>query len=260
MFILAISLFSALLVPILLSLPYCITAPVHFTVVTPSNVLVPPLWHFILLHHPLPSAFPSRHTGITLIMIMAVMIMITTAKLHSLSLISNTQEIMIDWKAACKCFPHLIFSAFLNLSSSFFCFILLFSCFPRSLHSLFILQLTSCLFSVFVKFLPVFHLCCCAPFNLSWCILPPPLVPSSLLSQSWFSALTSSLLCLSTLLLSILLILLPQRKIIHLMPYCIQEIIIDLPCLLNMWSGHGCIIYDMYKTWTCFFPMSSSQS
>ena len=88
--------------------------------VTPGNVLVPPIWHFILLHHPLPSAFPSPHTGITLIMIMAVMIMITTAKLRSLSLISNTQEIMIDWKAACECFPCLDFSALLDLSLCFF--------------------------------------------------------------------------------------------------------------------------------------------
>ena len=50
------------------------------------------------------------------------------------------------------------------------------------------LQITSCLFSVFLNFLAVFHLWCCAPFNFPCSILPLPLVPSSLLSRSLFSS------------------------------------------------------------------------
>lgn len=160
MFILAISLFS-------FSLPYCITAPVCFTMVTPSNVLVPPLWHFILLHHPLPSAFPSRHTGITLIMIMAVMIMITTAKLHSLSLSPSyptPRRLWLTERLPANVSPISFFLlSSISLCRFFFLPYFTFSGFPRSLHSLFILQLTSCLFSVFVKFQPVFHLCSFQP-------------------------------------------------------------------------------------------------
>lgn len=137
---------------------------VHFTMVTPVNVLVPPIWHFILLYHPVPSAFPSPHTGITLIMIIAVMIMITTAKLHSLSLIFNTQGIMIDWKAAGKCFPRLIFSAKLDhsLLLPWFWFIWLFHAFlALCTHYSLPLQPTSCLFSVFFNFIYNF-------FHLKW--------------------------------------------------------------------------------------------
>lgn len=84
------------------------------------------------------------------------------------------------------------FSAFFNLSfvpfspasssSSFFlCYVLFwlsvlsqfFQLIVRSLS----LLLPSCLFSALFNFLAVFHLCCCAPFNLSLSILPPPLVP-----------------------------------------------------------------------------------
>lgn len=86
--------------------------------VTPGNVLVPPIWHFILLHHPLPSAFPSPHTGITLIMIIAVMIMITTAKLHSLSHIQHPGD--YDWLKGClRMFPS---PRFFRLSSISLCF------------------------------------------------------------------------------------------------------------------------------------------
>lgn len=163
--------------------------------VTPGYVLVPPIWHFILLYHPAPSAFPSPHTEITLIMIIAVMIMITTAKLPSFSLIFNTKGIMIDWKAAFKCFPHSIFSASLDLSLFlpllllFFVFFYLFGfsyfpCYPRSLLTPSPAHLLS---SVFFNFMAAFHLCCCAPFNLSWSILPSPLVHCSLLF-SRFSA------------------------------------------------------------------------
>lgn len=163
----------------------------HFTMVTPGNVLVPPIWHFILLHHPLPSAFPSPRTGITLIMIIAVMIIITTAKLHSLSLSHIQHPGDYDWLRGCLQM-FLIFSAFLSLSlflSFFFLFYLAFHTFHSlSTHCSLPLQITSCLFSVFFNFLAVFHLCCCAPFNLSWSILPLPLVPRSLPSHSWFSA------------------------------------------------------------------------
>lgn len=81
-------------------------------------------------------------------------------------------------------FPQSIFVSFL-----FFLFYLAFHTFHSlSTHCSLPLQITSCLFSVFFNFLAVFHLCCCAPFNLSWSILPLPLVPRSLPSHSWFSA------------------------------------------------------------------------
>lgn len=61
----------------------------HFTMVTPANVLVP---HYLTFYPP-PSRRAIRlsisHTGITLIMIIAVMVMITTAKLHPLSHIQH---------------------------------------------------------------------------------------------------------------------------------------------------------------------------
>lgn len=215
--------------------------------VTPGNVLVPPIWHFILLHHPLPSAFPSPHTGITLIMIIAVMIMITTAKLHSLSHIQHPGD--YDWLKGClRMFPS---PRFFRLSSISLCFFptlfffliyLAFSYFPRALSTRrsLPLQLTSCLSSVFFNFLAVFHLCCCAPFNLSWSILAPPLVPGSLLARSWFSD-PAFVLCLppSTCLLSCPLILLPQIRhdTFAFKPYCIQEIIMELPRLLTLSSG-----------------------
>lgn len=84
--------------------------------------------------------------------------------------------------------PH--HSALCNLSlflSSFFlsCCVLFgffsfLSFLPLSTHCPLPFQLTFCLSSVFFNFLAVFHLCCCAPFNLFWSILPLPLVPSSL--------------------------------------------------------------------------------
>lgn len=77
----------------------------HFTMVTPANVLVP---HYLTFYPP-PSPRAIRlsisHTGITLIMIIAVMVMITTAKLHPLSLIFNTQG-DYDWLKGClQMFP-----------------------------------------------------------------------------------------------------------------------------------------------------------
>lgn len=83
------------------NLPFTISVSVSvcLTMVTPSNVLVLPLWHFILLHHLLLSTFPSRHTGITLIMIIAVMIMITAAKLCCLTHIQLSGD--YDWLKGC---------------------------------------------------------------------------------------------------------------------------------------------------------------
>lgn len=186
--------------------------------VTPGNVLVPPIWHFILLYHPVPSAFPSPHTGITLIMIIAMMIMITTAKLHSLSLslIFNTQGIMIDWKAACKCFPRPIFSAAFNLFvSSVFLIYLAF----------FILSLLSALIAHSLSSLPLVSF---QSFSILWqsfisvvvllSTFPGPsylrhLSPALSFSQSWFSA--TFFYSSPTLLLSCLLILLQQRNKIN---------------------------------------------
>lgn len=99
------------------------------------------MWHFILLHHPLPSTFPSRHTRITLIMIIAVMIMITTAKLHTHSHIQHPGG--YDWlKGWLQMFPPSHLSASLNLSLFLFCYFfyyyyyLAFHTFSCSLHSL----------------------------------------------------------------------------------------------------------------------------
>lgn len=89
-----------------------------------------------------------------------------------------------------KCFSHLI----ILLSAISLCFFLpsfflvvfylvffsFLSFLPLSTHCPLPFQLTFCLSSVFFNFLAVFHLCCCAPFNLFWSILPLPLVPSSL--------------------------------------------------------------------------------
>lgn len=91
--------------------------------VTLSNALVPPVWHFILLHHPLPSPFPSRHTGITLIMIIAVMIMITTAKLHSFAHIQHPGD--YDWLKGCLQNVSPTSSFFCSLQSLFVSFFLL---------------------------------------------------------------------------------------------------------------------------------------
>lgn len=106
--------------------------------VTPGNVLVPPIWHFILLYHPVPSAFPSPHTGITLIMIIAMMIMITTAKLHSLSLSYSTRRglwLTERLPANVSLVPFFQLRS-ISLFLPFFWFIWLFSYFPCSLHSL----------------------------------------------------------------------------------------------------------------------------
>lgn len=89
-----------------------------------------------------------------------------------------------------KCFSHLI----ILLSAISLCFFLpsfflvvfylvffsFLSFLPLSTHCPLPFQFTFCLSSVFFNFLAVFHLCCCAPFNLFWSILPLPLVPSSL--------------------------------------------------------------------------------
>ena len=184
MFILTTLLLSAPPVLLLPSFTYCINVSVHFTMVTPGNVLVPLIWHFILLHHPLPFAFPSRHTGITLIMIIAVMVMITAAKLRCLAHIQHPGD--YDWLKGC--WQMFLPSHFFLLSSISLCFSL--SCFFVVFGFLYFCslstdlslppQLTFCLFSVFFNFLPVFHLCSYALFNLSWSLLPPPLVSSSL--------------------------------------------------------------------------------
>lgn len=160
--------------------------------VTPGNVLVPPIWHFILLYHPVPSAFPSPHTGITLIMIIAVMIMISTAKLHPLSLSLSYSTPRGLWLTE-KLPENVSLVPFFQLRPiclCFFCFYLFIIWLFHTLvalctHCSAPLQPTSCLFSVFFNFMPVFHLCCCAPFNLPYlCHLSP--APS--FSQSWFSA------------------------------------------------------------------------
>lgn len=124
-----------------LSHSYCISASTHFTMVTPGNVLVPPIWHFILLCHPVPSAFPSPHTGITLIMIIAVMIMISTAKLHPFSLSHIQHPGDYDWLKSClKMFPSSHFFSAAPDPSLFLLFLfiyyLAFSYFGCSLHSL----------------------------------------------------------------------------------------------------------------------------
>lgn len=189
--------------------------------VTPGNVLVPPIWHFILLYHPVPSAFPSPHTGITLIMIIAVMIMITTAKLHSLSLslIFNTQGIMIDWKAACKCFPRPIFFSCARsvFVSSVFLIYLAFSYFPCSLHSL-LTPSPAYLLSLFSLFqfygsLSSLLLCSFQPFLVHLTSATCPRLSPFL--NPGFQPLFSTLVPLSTLLLSCLLILLLQRNKIN---------------------------------------------
>lgn len=183
--------------------------------VTPGNVLVPPIWHFILLHHPLPSAFPSPRTGITLIMIIAVMIIITTAKLHSLSLSHIQHPGDYDWLRGCLQM-FLIFSAFLSLSlflSFFFCFIwpfILFILSPLIAHSLSRSPLVSFQsFSIFWQsFISVVVLLSTFPGPSYLCHLSHAL---SLLTPG-FQPIICSLLPLSTLLLSCLLNPPPQRN------------------------------------------------
>lgn len=166
----------------------------HFTMVTPANVLVP---HYLTFYPP-PSPRAIRlsisHTGITLIMIIAVMVMITTAKLHPLSHIQHpgglwlTERLPANVSFAPFCSAVLDLSLFLPSLSIY----LAFSYSSRYGHSL----LSPCpahllsLLSLF-NFAAVFHLCCCALFNLPWSILPPPLV----LGSPPFSVLLFSHFC-----------------------------------------------------------------
>lgn len=161
--------------------------------VTPGNVLVPPIWHFILLYHPVPSAFPSPHTGITLIMIIAVMIMITTAKLHSLSLSHIQHPGDYDWLKGClQMFPS---SHFFQLRSICLCFFHFFD-----LFGFFILSLLSALIAHSLSSLPLVSF---QSFSILWqsfisvvvllSTFPGPsylrhLSPALSFSQSWFSA------------------------------------------------------------------------
>lgn len=131
----------------------------------------------------------------------------------------------------------------LFLPPFFFLIYLAFSCSPSlsSTRCSLPLQLTSCLSSVFFNFLAVFHLCCCAPFNLSWSILAPPLVPDSLLPRSWvfrpricsFSPTVHSWSPLMAAYSAAT----KKHATFAFKPYCIQEIIMELPCLLTLWSG-----------------------
>lgn len=190
----------------------------HFTMVTPANVLVP---HYLTFYPP-PSPRAIRlsisHTGITLIMIIAVMVMITTAKLHPLSLIFNTQG-DYDWLKGClQMFPS---PRFVQPRSICLCFFRLFQ-FIWLFHtppamgtrcSLSVL-LTSCHFSVF-SILQQSFIFVVVLFSTS----PGPsylrhLSSALLLSQSCFSP-TSASVPLSTLLLCRLLILQLQRNKIN---------------------------------------------
>lgn len=185
--------------------------------VTPGNVLVPPIWHFILLHHPLPSAFPSPHTGITLIMIIAVMIMITTAKLRSLSHIQHPGD--YDWLKGClQMFPSSPRSLFVSFFFYLFGFFILFLLSPLISHSLSSSPLVSLQsFSIFWQsFISVVVLLSTFPGPSNLRHLSPAL---SFLTPA-FQPLICSLLRLFTFLLSCLLILLLQRNKINLLFFC----------------------------------------
>lgn len=160
--------------------------------VTPGNVLVPPIWHFILLYHPVPSAFPSPHTGITLIMIIAVMIMITTAKLHSLSLSYSTPRGL--WLTE-RLPANVSLVPFFQLRSICLCFFRVFD-----LFGFFILSLLSALIAHSLSSLPLVSF---QSFSILWqsfisvvvllSTFPGPsylrhLSPALSFSQSWFSA------------------------------------------------------------------------
>lgn len=172
-----------------------------FTMVTPANALVRPCLTFYPPPSPCAIRLSISRTGITLIMIIAVMVMITTAKLHppplslplSLSHIQHPEGLWLTERPPANVSLAPLCSAAFDLSL-FLPSLSIYLAFSRpSRHTQSSLSRRPARLLSLLRlfnFAAVFHLCCCALSNLPRSILPPLHLSSTLLlPQSRFFSL-----------------------------------------------------------------------